>query len=61
MTVRKHLRWVSARNENNSDLSSLGNCERNSAKPKARKGRASGRERVHELQQGAVVMQLLQG
>ena len=29
------------------DLSRLGNGERNSAKPKAREGRASGRERVH--------------
>src|SRR5262245_3396999 len=28
------------------DLSRLGNGERNSAKPKARQGRASGRERV---------------
>ena len=52
VAVRKHLRWANGQNENNSDLSSLGNCERNSAKPKARKGRASGSERVHELQRG---------
>jgi hypothetical protein len=45
----KRPRWVNGQNEYNSDLSSLGNCERNSPKPKARKGRASGRERVHEL------------
>ena len=30
------------------DLSRLGNGERNSAKPKAREGRASGSERVHQ-------------
>jgi len=41
VAVRKHLRWVNGQKENNSDLSSLGNCERNSAKPKALKGRAS--------------------
>ena len=31
------------------DLSRLGNGERNSAEPKAREGRASGRERVHPV------------
>jgi len=52
VAVHQHLRWVNGQKENNSDLSSLENCERNSAKPKARKGRASGSERVHELQRG---------
>lgn len=35
VAVCKHLRWVTKENENNSDMSGLGNRERNLAKPKA--------------------------